>query len=163
MGVKFSFQCFCDHTLNLTAMLIEQSNYNYACCADTSVACGGDYATNIYQAIGPTPAQSTNLAIGSGNNSNNTSAKNHADNGNNNNQTSNSIALGIGIGFGIPSVFLAAAVVIRKYLKRRNDRDHGDSRSSSSMAPLTNISALIPVRALKWLAFIINVVNERRE
>ena len=111
-------------------MLIGQSNYKYACCADAWMACGGDFATSIYQPTGPTWAQSTNLAVGGGN---------PADNGNNNNQTSNSIALGIGTCFGIPSVFLTAAVVIMKYLKRRNDRDHGDSRSSSSMAPLTNI------------------------
>ena len=49
-GVEYSIQCWCDNALNPRAIPTDQSNCNYACCADSSVACGGDDFIMVYEA-----------------------------------------------------------------------------------------------------------------
>ena len=49
-GVEYSIECWCDNTLNPKAIPVDQSNCNYACCADSSVACGGADFIMVYEA-----------------------------------------------------------------------------------------------------------------
>lgn len=49
-GVEYSIQCWCDNALNPRAIPTDQSNCNYACCADSSVACGGPDFIMVYEA-----------------------------------------------------------------------------------------------------------------
>ena len=65
-GVEYSYQCWCGNTLNPRAVPADQSNCNYACCADnSSVACGGDGFIGVYEAR-PSPTQTVNATNNSG-------------------------------------------------------------------------------------------------
>ncbi len=142
-GVEFSFQCWCDNALNPRAVPTDQYNCNYACCADSSVACGGFWFISVYEAIEPSPTQTANATNDSGPSSTQTPnvtaySGNHSNNathdgsnnssstindGGNNPQTSNNITLGTAIGIGVPGVILSAVLVKMKFSKRaRNTR-----------------------------------------
>ena len=65
-GVEYSYQCWCGNTLNIRAVPADQSNCNYACCAEnSSVACGGDGFIGVYEA-GPLPTQTAKESKNSG-------------------------------------------------------------------------------------------------
>ena len=65
-GVEYSYQCWCGNTLNIRAVPADQSNCNYACCAENaSVACGGDGFIGVYEAR-PLPTQTANESNNSG-------------------------------------------------------------------------------------------------
>lgn len=130
-GLEFSFQCFCGNILNPEAVPADPSSCNYACCADSSVACGGVwyidiYASNVTNNSRLAPTQTPSVTNDSGNNSNN--ATNH---GNDNSQKSNNIALGTGIGIGVPGVILSAVLVIMKFSKRRHNPEQDAFQQSS--------------------------------
>ena len=130
-GLEFSFQCFCGNILNTTAFPVDPSNCNYACCADSSVACGGCWYSGIYKSnetnnSGLAPTQTPNVPNHSGNNSTNATSY-----GSDNSQTSNNIALGTGIGIGVPGVILSAVLVIMKISKRRHNPEQNASQQSS--------------------------------
>ena len=130
-GLEFSFQCFCGNILNTTAVPVDPSNCNYACCADSSVACGGCWYSSIYRSNETNngelaPTQTPNVPNHSGNNSTNATSY-----GSDNSQTSNNIALGTGIGIGVPGVVLSAVLVIMKFSKRRHIPEQNGFRQSS--------------------------------
>ena len=155
-GVEFSYQCWCDNVLNPRAVPTDQSNCNYACCADSSVACGGFDFIGIYEAIGPLPTQAANATDNIGpspmqtptvtNNSGNPSdnatqdggknSSNTINDGGNNSQTSNNIALGTGIGIGVPGLILSAVLVKMKFSKRGRNPRQGTCQPSTKASSI---------------------------
>ena len=116
-GVESGFHCWCDNILDPSAVLKDQSNCNFACCGDSSVACGGHWLLSVYDRT---------VTNGSGTNSNNATNQ-----GNDNSQKSNNIALGTGIGIGVPGVILSAVLVIMKFSKRRHNPEQDAFQQSS--------------------------------
>ena len=150
-GVEFSFQCWCDNALNPKAIPADQSNCNYACCADSSVACGGSWFISVYEAIEPSPTQTANATNDSGssptqtpnvtadvgNHSNNaTNSGDTINDGGNNAQTSNNITLGTAIGIGVPGIILSAVLVKMKFSKRGRNPRQGAFQPSSKASSI---------------------------
>ena len=148
-GLEFSYQCWCDNALNPRAVPADQSNCNYACCADSSVACGGVYFIMVYEMrssptqtpnvtddSGASPTQSPNVNNNSGNPSDNATqeggnnSSNKINDGGSNSQTSNNITLGTSIGIGVPGLILSALLVKWKFSKRNRNPRQGTSQTS---------------------------------
>lgn len=155
-GLEFSFECRCDNVLNPRVVPADQSNCNYACCADGSMACGGFWFTSVYEAIGssppqtanatdnsgPSPTQNPNATDYSGNHSNNATqddgnnSNNTTNNGGKNSQTSNNITLGTAIGIGIPGLILSAVLVKMKLSKGRRNSRQGTCQPSTKASSI---------------------------
>ncbi len=152
IGLEFSYQCFCDNALNPKAVPADQSNCNYACCADSSVACGGVNFIGVYEArpsptqtanatdnSGPSPTQTPNVNDNSGNHSNNATqhggnnSSNTINDGGNNSQTNNNITLGTAIGIGVPGLILSAVLVKMKFSRRGRNPRQVTSRPSTKV------------------------------
>ncbi|KAK0507321.1 hypothetical protein JMJ35_010359 [Cladonia borealis] len=149
-GVEYSYQCWCGNALHPRAVPADQSNCNYACCADSSsVACGGDGFIGVYEArpsptqtanstnnSGSSPMQVPNVTNYSGNHSNNAtydgdnSSSDTSNDGGSNYQTSNKITLGTSIGIGVPGLILSALLVKMKFSKRGRNPRQGTSQPS---------------------------------
>ena len=154
-GPEFSYQCWCGNALDPRAVPADQSNCNYACCADSSVACGGAWFISIYEArpspsqtanatdnSGPSPMQTPNVTDYSGNHSNNATqnggnnSSNTTNDGGNNSQTSNNITLGTSIGIGVPGLILSAVLVKMKFSKRGRNPRQVTSRPSTKASSI---------------------------
>ena len=154
-GLEFSYQCFCGDALNPKAVPADQSNCNYACCADSSVACGGVYFIGVYEArpsptqtanatdnSGPSPTQSPSVNDNSGNHSNNATqdggnnSSNTINDGGNNSQTNNNITLGTALGIGVPGLILSAVLVKMKFSKRGRNPRQGTCQPSTKASSI---------------------------
>ena len=155
LGLEFGYQCFCGDTLDPKAVPADPSNCNYACCADSSVSCGGVGFINVYNAKpsptqtanatdnnGPSPTQSPNVNNYSGNHSNNSTqdggnnSSNTINNGGNNSQTSNNITLGTSLGIGVPGLILSAVLVKMKFSRRGRNPRQGNCQPSTKASSI---------------------------
>lgn len=143
-GVEFSFQCFCGDTLNSTAThsLSDPSSCDYACCADSSVSCGGFNHISIYEAIRPPPTPSTNATIVDGNSFETSSKARATSDGGGKISLSDKIALGTGVAFGVPMFILAAVTLgMKLFNKSRKDRIDVSSRRTVRLSEIRSIDA----------------------
>lgn len=157
IGLEFSFQCWCDNTLDPRAIPVDPSNCDMACCADNSVACGGNwfigiYASNATNNSALAPTQTPSVTSYSGNNSNATNYGSEISHTNNNSniatshgsdtsQTSNNIALGTGIGIGVPGVILSAVLVMMKLSRKCPNPEQNAFQQSSEISSTRNLYA----------------------
>ena len=158
IGLEFSYQCFCGNTLNSRAVPVDPSVCNYACCADSSVARGGDWVIGIYASNATNnsvlaPTQTPSVTNYSGNNSNiatsygsdasptNNTSNNATIYGSDKSQTSNNIVLGTGIGIGVPGVILSAVLVIMKLSKKDHNPEQNAFQQSSEISSTRNLYA----------------------